>query len=260
MNAEAIKEISQLAIDAAGANRIDANTPAIVLGEKVVSLEHLQAARSRYRGEFKTSVLSEFAIYLKANAGGIGFIDPKSCYAKTYLNLGTAETPGHADWTATLELEPTAAYAALLAVNGKQHSQKALVEWIEDWSGNLRGTDNSPISNAVAAIRELTISAKSDVTHTDKDFGAKRSALEEIEAKSTARIPTHINFMCEPYLGFQQRDFILRLSIITGEKPALTLRIVSHEANVEDIAKEFKSALMEAVGTAAHMVIGSFSP
>jgi uncharacterized protein YfdQ (DUF2303 family) len=260
MSIDNAKFIADLAVEAAKANRLDTDTPAVLHNGAPVSLEKLGAGRIRFRGAFKTNALADFAAYLKAYPGGVGFIDPKGCAATAYLNLGTPENPGHGDWTATLSPEPTAAFAALLGIDGQHRSQRSLVEWIEDWSGNLRGVDNSPISQVVAVIRALTISAKSEVTHTDKDFGAKRSALEEIEAKATAAIPTHINFRCAPYVGLQDRDFSLRLSIITGDTPALALRIVGKEAVIEDIAREFKATVLSAVGEAATMTIGTFVP
>lgn len=265
MDATTISKIESLALAAAGANRIEATTPAIVLGSNVVSLENFQSGRSRFRGKFATSALSEFAGYVKAHVGGHGFIDADEFTARVFHNLGDVDEPGHADWTSTLKLDPTAAYAALLSIEGKALAQKQLVEWIEDWSAQLRSkfgaeSDAVGITAALAAIRNLTISAKSDVTHTDKDFGAARSALEEIEAKAQGGIPSHLIFTCEPYLGFQSRDFALRLSVITGDKPALTLRIVSKEAITEDIAREFKSRLLEEVGDAATMTIGNFTP
>jgi uncharacterized protein YfdQ (DUF2303 family) len=252
--------IADLSVQAAKANRIYTDTPAVLHNGNIVSLEKLNNFRSRFRGAFGTSVLSEFAAYLKANPGGVGFIDPKMCTAKMFLNLGTPGLPGHADWTATLWLDNTAAFAAVLAIDGRQQSQRSLVEWMEDWSGNLRQVDGGSISGVVSLVRALTIKSNSEVTHTDKDFGAKKSALEEIEARSTSAIPTHVNFRCAPHVGFQDRDFPLRLSIITGEKPALVLRIVSKEALFEEIANEFKDLLIKAVGDAASMTIGSFDP
>lgn len=267
MDDTAINKIVTLALAAAGANRIDAVTPAIILDGQIKPLEHLQAGRSRFRGKFVTPVLSEFATYIRANraSAGHGFIDAKACSARVFLNLGTPDAPGHADWTATLALEPTAAYAAIQAIEGQPLAQKQLVEWIEDWSAQLTakfGENDEPtgIAGAVAAIRQLTISAKSDTTHTDKDFGASLSKFEEIEAKAAGGIPSHLLFECTPYLGFQSRELRLRLSVLTGEKPALVLRIVAREALEEEIAREFKARLLEEVGDAATLTIGSFAP
>ena len=259
MEAATIDKIAALAVNADKAVQLSSTTiPTLIKGEKLISIEHLMSGRARFRGRFETSVLSEFAGYLKANQGGVGYIGADSCTAKVYLNLGTQEKPGHGDWTASLKLEPTAAYAALRRADGVRFEQKQLVEWIEDWAALLDAEQGMPY--AIASIRNLTISTSKDVTHTDKDFGASRSSLESIEAKSGAGIPSHLQFTCTPYLGFMQRTFKLRLSVITGDKPGLTLRIVGREQLDEDIAKEFKASLIENVGDAATMTIGSFTP
>lgn len=265
MDASTISKIESLALDASNANRLNTHVPAIIISNEIRTVEHLNAGRSRFRGKFSTTALTEFAGYVKGSPGGAGFIDAKACTARVFLNLGTADDPGHGDWTASLALDPTAAYAAIKAVDGLRLSQKDLVAWIEDWSSFLSAkfgecSEPSSINTALASIRQLTISAKSDVTHTDKDFGASRSALEEIEAKAAGGIPTHLIFACVPYAGFDRREFALRLSVITGEKPALVLRVVSKEAIEEDIAREFKSRLLEEIGDAATMTIGSFTP
>ena len=270
MDSTTIEKIEDLALSAAKANRVngepgDTGIPAVIVGNDTMSLERFQPGRSRFRGRFETNTLSEFAGYVKGHKGGHGFIDADQFCAAVFHNLGDVENPGHADWISTLALKPTAAYAAMLAVEGKALGQKQLVEWIEDWSPQLRakfGTESEAtgITQALLAIRKLTISAKSDVTHTDKDFGASRSALEEIEAKADGGIPSYLIFTCTPYLGFQSRDFALRLSVITGDKPALTLRIVSKEAEQEDMAREFKSLLIESIGDAAELTIGTFKP
>lgn len=269
MDGTAITAIRQLAVEAARENRIGgvgkSETPAVIIGNTIHSLEYLQPGRSRFRGIFETSVLSEFAAYVKANPGGHGFIGAKNFTATVFHNLGDKDNPGHGDWRSTLTLEPTAAYAAMITIEGARLTQKQLVEWIEDWNQELEAKFGeraavSDIAGALNAIRNLTISAKSDVTHTDKDFGAGRSAIEEIEAKAQGGIPSHLVFTCDPYPGFKEWNFSLRLSVITGDKPALTLRIVSKEAIAEEIATEFKEKLLEEIGDAATMTIGSFEP
>ena len=251
MEAATMDKIAALAVNADKAVQLSSTTiPTLIKGEKLISIEHLMSGRSRFRGRFETSVLSEFAGYLKANQGGVGYIGAESCTAKVYLNLGTQEKPGHGDWTASLKLD--------LRADGVRFEQKQLVEWIEDWAALLDAEQGMPY--AIASIRNLTISTSKDVTHTDKDFGASRSSLESIEAKSGAGIPSHLQFTCTPYRGFTQRTFVLRLSVITGDKPGLTLRIVGREQLDEDIAQEFKASLIESVGDAATMTIGSFTP
>jgi uncharacterized protein YfdQ (DUF2303 family) len=263
MQVETINRIVELAIQSNKANVLAEHTPALVLDNKVVSIEHLQNGRSRFRGTMSTSVLSEYVAYVRRNAGGSGFIDPKQVKATTFLNLGTEIEPGHADWRAVLQLDPTAAYAALLEIEGRPQSQRDLVEWIEDWSPQLAAVkdgDRIAITAALAAIREVTIESKKAATNTDRDFGASRSTLEEIEAKAKGGMPSHLLFQAVPYLGFQSREFRLRLSVITGDRPALVLRIVGKEQAQEDIAQEFKTKLLEEIGDAATLTIGSFTP
>ncbi|EIS9346266.1 DUF2303 family protein, partial [Escherichia coli] len=50
---------------------------------------------------------------------------------------------------------------------------------------------------------------------------------------------------CIPYEGLGNREFTLRLSILTSEQPVLVLRIVRVEAAEEEIAKEFRDLLKE---------------
>lgn len=263
MQIETLHRIEELAIAASRNNALAEHTPALILDNKVVSIEHLQEGRSRFRGALKTSVLSEFVAYLKRHAGGAGFIDADNMTATAYLNLGTPDKPGHADWTASLNLKATAAYSALQQADGMARSQKQMAEWIEDWSnhlGAIKDGEDISINVALAAIREISIEAKKNVTSTDRDFGASRSSMEEIEARAKGGLPTHFQFRCTPYPGFAQREFVLRLSVITGESPALKLRIVGKEQAEEDIAQEFKALLLEEIGDAAELTIGTFRP
>jgi len=132
-----IEAIADLAREGQSPIRLDTEVPAVVIGGKIESLEHLQNLRTRYRGRFSTSVIDDFAKYVQREPGGQGFIDPVACAATVFLNLGTTEKPGKGDWTATLKMTPTAAYAAILGINGKRMEQRALVEYVEDWADAL---------------------------------------------------------------------------------------------------------------------------
>lgn len=263
MQIETLMRLEELTLQANERHALDHHTPALILDDKVVSIEHLQEGRSRFRGSLKTTVPAEFVAYLKRYAGGAGFIDADSMTATAYLNLGTPEKPGHADWSASLNLKATAAYTALQQADGMARSQKQMAEWIEDWSnhlGAIKDGEGISINVALAAIREISIEAKKNVTSTDRDFGASRSSMEEIEARAKGGLPTHFQFRCTPYPGFSSRDFVLRLSVITGESPALKLRIVGKEQAEEDIAQEFKALLLEEIGESAELTIGTFRP
>lgn len=266
MDKTTIEKIESLVL--AGAQPLATPFPAMLIpnGVSIKSLECFQPLRNRFRGSFETSVLSEFAAYVRANPKkGAGFIDDDiALAAKVFFNLGDAADPGHADWTATLNLQPTAAWAALMAIDGKRLSQRELAEWIEDWSDNMAALNSADdamhLSMAIAAIRNITISAKTEVGHSEKDFGAARTALEDIEAKSAGGLPKFLVFEAQPALGFQARTVRLRVAVITGEKPALTLRIVGKEALLEDMRREFRELVLREIGDAAVMTIGSFNP
>lgn len=112
-----------------------------------------------------------------------------------------------------------------------------------------------------AAIREVTITAKKEVESRQGYFNAGRTAIEDIEAKSKLGLPSGFVFRCAPYLGISERDFFLRLSVLTGgEKPILVLRVVQMELHKEAIAEEFKALLIREIGNAAPMTIGTFNP
>lgn len=270
MDAKTIDRIEELVLAAHSAEqlaRTATTAPAVITSVPVQSIEHLMAGRARFRGRFSTTVLAEFVRYVNNLPEGAGFINPSSLTARVFHNLGHAAEPGHADWYSDLQLIPTAPYAALLRIEGQPQGQKAAVEWIEDWAEHLvaariGGTEGEqvPITRAIAAIRELTIAAKATATHTDRDFGAARSAMEEVEARAQGGIPSHLEFRCVPYLGFEERTLLVRLSVLTGDKPMLVLRIVGREALEESLAMEFQSLLGAELDEDVPLILGTFSP
>ncbi|EFO1746967.1 TPA: DUF2303 family protein, partial [Escherichia coli] len=165
------------------------------------------------------------------------------------LNLGTIDEPGHADNTATLKLKKTAPFSALLSVNGERNSQKSLAEWIEDWADYLVGFDANgdtiQATKAAAAVRKITIEANQTADFEDNDFSGKRSLMESVEAKTKDIMPVAFEFKCIPFEGLKERPFKLRLSIITGDRPVLVLRIIQLEAVQEEMANEFRDLLVE---------------
>ncbi|WP_244581861.1 DUF2303 family protein, partial [Escherichia coli] len=58
-------------------------------------------------------------------------------------------------------------------------------------------------------------------------------------------MPVAFEFKCVPFEGLKERPFKLRLSIITGDRPVLVLRIIQLEAVQEDMANEFRDLLVE---------------
>lgn len=184
-----------------------------------------------------------------ADEGTRCFIDADNMRAVSVLNLGTIDEPGHADNTATLKLKKTAPFSALLSVNGERNSQKSLAEWIEDWADYLVGFDANgdaiQATKAAAAVRKITIEANQTADFEDNDFSGKRSLMESVEAKTKDIMPVAFEFKCVPFEGLKERPFKLRLSIITGDRPVLVLRIIQLEAVQEEMANEFRNLLVE---------------
>ena len=279
MDRSAIEAIGQLAIDAAAAHKLDTDTPALILtnrdGEQeVVSIEHLQPGRSRFRGKFATQQLGAFTDYVVATVDNttprtpaVTFIDPDNAAANAYFNLGDHEHPGHGDNTAALRLKPTAAYAALLvATNGRNLDQRTLHDWVEDWRDNITvlyagvPQENS-VPAALAAIRDITIAQAREVNHVERDFGASKSAMESVDARSKLTLPSGFEFRAVPYEGLQERTFRLRLGVNTGgDKLTLALRIQQAEQISEDIARDFLARLHAKLGTASSVTLGTFTP
>lgn len=279
MDRSAVEAIGQLAIEAQQANRLDTDTPAVILthadgAQQLVTIEHLQPGRSRYRGTFATRSLQAFAAHVVATVDNnaprtpaASFIDPEAISAIAYFNLGDAEHPGHGDHTAALKLKPTAAYAALQSVTGPRAlDQRTLHDFIEDWRDNITvlydgaPKDNS-IAPALAAIRDITIAQAREARHVERDFGATQSAMESVDAKSALTLPSGFDFRAVPYEGLQERTFRLRLGVNTGgDKLTLTLRIQQAEQISEAIAKDFLARLEAQLGTASTLTLGTFTP
>ena len=223
--------------------------------------------RRRARGAMATSVLADFAAYTKTHAetGATVFVSPDHMNATAVLNLGTYDTPGHADNTATLTLKRTAAFVALGQVAGGQgHKQATIAEFLEDWAGNVKcfndAEDIAP-PKAIAAIRKITIEAMRKLESAEQQLSATRSAFEHVQATSGPEpLPTLIYFTCEPYQGLQARTFILRLAVLTGnDEPAITLRVVKAEEHQEEMAAELASRVTEALAdTSVPVHLGSY--
>ena len=245
LDATAINQIHAL-ISAQGVNeiisKIGADAVALPENFRIHDLEKFNLNRFRFRGALSTASIDDFTRYSKdlADEGTRCFIDADNMRAVSVLNLGTIDEPGHADNTATLKLKKTAPFSALLSVNGERNSQKSLAEWIEDWADYLVGFDANgdaiQATKAAAAIRKITIEANQT---------AERSLMESVEAKTKDIMPVAFEFKCVPFEGLKERPFKLRLSIITGDRPVLVLRIIQLEAVQEEMANEFRDLLVE---------------
>lgn len=232
----------------------------------VHDLEPYLLNRRRARGIMVTSDAAHFATYVddQQQAGASVFVDADQMRAIAVLNLGIPDDPGHADNTAELKLRQTAAYAALLAIaTGRATAQKDVAEFLEDWHCQVECFNDAgdvPVPKAIAAVRAITIEGLKKVAATEAQLSASRSSFEQIQATSEHPIPTTINFACTPYLGLPPRKFGLRLSIITGDKPMISLRLVMHELHREEMAREFAALVTQAVDGKLPVLVGTYTP
>lgn len=265
---QALQTIIANALTAAGRSIDTSGHSLVVLPEnvKTVNLEQYQIGRDRFRGALRTHSLADFANYVERHSTDedkpAGFVDQEGMSATVLFNLGSATEPGHGDDTATLTLKPTAAYVALQGIVGKPLSQQALAEFLEDWMPHLTAIGEGeaiPMPAAINAVRRMTIKATSTQNSEVGDLSARRSAMDEIEARSLEVMPTTFIFTTRPYEPLEPADITLRVSVITGrDEPLLKLRWVGEDAQREGFADEFKQVLDKAVAGMVPLTIGTY--
>lgn len=233
--------------------QLNPKSPVVALPEGV-SLKDIEGHmehRTAYRFGYSTKSIKDFGEYCKEfdKEGAKCFVNSDRMYAETIFDLGTEEKPLHQRHKATLQLDKTAAFNAILAANGESMSQKLAANFIDDWADNIKvmNSEGEPMTPAQASkqFREITIEQVSNRDSKVSDFGESMSEFEKIEAKNQNQIPATIEFTCQPYHGLSLRAFTVRVSILTGgDKPQICLRIIKLEAQEEDMAEEFKEILV----------------
>lgn len=277
MDKSAIEQIQQAQTakglnDVLSAEGLNAAVIAAPESFKILSLERHLPYRLRFRGQYNTDNLKGFIAYTaqgveKSTDNGPAkvFVNGQAMCARAVLNIGSDESPGHCDHTATLTLPQSAAYKALLNYADNPLNQLQLSNFIEDWGDIMGITDVSGevISPAVAAseARSVTIERAREINSSVGDFENSASAFERVGAKNKATLPAWINFTCTPYLGLQERTFKVRVSLLTGDdKPRFKLRIVGLEQMQEQLTDEFQAVLNKALKSAnCELFAGEFS-
>ena len=246
----------------------DMNTGITALPDNytIHNLEKHMPTRRRLRGEMMTSDMASFAAYVASNAeaGAAVLVNEDRMRAVAVLNLGTPDKPGHTDNRAAFTANTTAAFAALMDMaNGSGSKQSAVAEWMEDWAGHITCFNDAgeiPPGKAVAAIRKVTIDTLRRIESEEQQLSASTSAFQSVTASSKEPLPTTMYFKCEPYNGFAERLFVLRLSVFTtNEKPAIGLRIVKLEQHTEDMANELADQVRAAIGASTPVMLGTYS-
>lgn len=226
-------------------------------------LERYSYTRRRARGLMTTSSIADFAAYVGAHqeAGASVFIHADSMQAVAVLNLGTKDSPGHADNRAALAMRKTAAFIALLKIAAQHQQQVSVAEFLEDWREHIQCSNANgdvPTPRAVAAVRKITIEEMGRRQSEVQQLSVSRSAMETVKAVESDDLPTTITFTCVPYVGLPGRAFSVRLGIITGAKPSLSLRVVNIERHEEEMADELVGLVEAAVDPAIPCLAGAY--
>ena len=267
LSKEAIKELDDKTVVGKQIESLKVcDTPVIALPEdyRVASLEKFHSQRSRYRAQFKTTVLAEFTKYTNKEKPASCFINTEGMMAKSIFDLGDTENPGHAENTATLSLIKTAPYMEALRLNEWNYRQKEFAEWLEDWRDYIETIDEDgkpyDIKKAISAVRKLSIEAVQKSEHTDTDLGREKSAIEKIEAKSDDTLPMTFIFKCKPYEDLEEREIKFRVSILTSHTaPEFKLRIVHLNKLSEEILIEFRGLLKKSFDKDISAYLGTLS-
>jgi uncharacterized protein YfdQ (DUF2303 family) len=266
---DAIQELAQAQAITAAAMALNNGDALAALPEefKLLDLEQYLPVRRRLRGSMTTPVLDDFAAYTAVNAeeGAAVFVGTASMQAVAVLNLGNPANPGHGDNRAILAPPKTAAFESMLAVaSGIQKRQAEVAEWIEDWAPLIRceneAGEDVQAKHAAAAVRKITIEGTRRQEASEQQLSAARSTFEQVKAADADKLPALIDVTCEPYQGLAARTFRLRLGIVTGDKPALVLRVVKREQHDEEMAQELARLVRDALaGKSVPVLVGSYS-
>jgi uncharacterized protein YfdQ (DUF2303 family) len=236
-------------------------------------LQKYMPHRRHMSSAMSTSIPAHFFRYCEQQMDLVGFADNAGCFVNTsgmtavmIFNIGTPEKPGHADRTAKLALEKTAAFEALLAVAGPHRNsfeQKAMAEWLEDWLPNLTAWENSTTEQsmikAIQAVRQIDIKTIRNVGSSVENLSQTKEAFEKISAESQHTLPSEFKYTCVPYQGLSERTFKLRLTVNTGnDKISMKLAIRNLEAAVQDMADEL-AAIVEGGVKDVPVYVGSFA-
>lgn len=234
---------------------------------KTADLEQYMDVRRRARGTMTTVSDADFAAYVKAHkeSGAAVFVDEKAMTATAILNIGTPDKPGHTDNRAVLAPPKTAAYIALLAIaDGRGKHQKTIAEFLEDWQDAITcqgSTETIPVPKAVAAMRVLTIESLRKQTNEEQSLSANKSVFESISASSKEPIPATVSFKCVPHMGMNERVFVMRLGILTGDdNPMPVLRFIKKEVQDEQMGQELADRVRKGLeGEEITVAVGTYA-
>lgn len=270
MTEEAIRRIEQL-VQAAHAMP-STDVPAILApgGASVTSLEHLMDAPARLRQVYKTERIPDFVKYVATHAHELDstvYVAPTGDSAEAIIDHGNVSAPEWGQHRAKLALVKTREFQALEALCAQPRSQQELIDYLEDWARDgvvecLVNGEEVSASAAIAAVRRVDLKATAQATHTQDNFAASRTAIEQVEARGAdGALPGHIKLMAPMYVGTAQRDIFARIGVREGKdgKPAFSIRVMQLDKLVEEVAREVEQTMIESLRDECAVFIGQVS-
>lgn len=232
------------------------NNPLVVKPKdlEVTSYQHLLPTKLRMYYTFSTTSIDDFILYSQEHSDENSIVEiddrePMRLKAQSVFDHGTIEMPLHREHRALIELSPTVAYQALMNADDN-YNQRKLSDWLEDQADFIQVFDASgnkmSIATASSNVRTLTIDRAREQTSKIDDFQEEMSAMEMVAARNAESLPAIIKFTCTPFVGFDEYEFCLRVSIQTGgEAPGFTLRHRGLEYVQDQIARDFTTLIID---------------
>lgn len=270
MDGSAIKELVELAVAANGGTAIGPSAISLPDNMTIHDVEKYAEKPARFRGIFTTNALDPFTKYVSdyyaADESAL-YVNTDSMSAVAILDLGRPGAPLHGESRAIIKSEPTLEFMAIKNAVTAWKSQEAAVEWLEDWSPNISTHPDGSrreMKSVIHAFRSIRVGSENAKESVITDFSASKSALEKIEAKSSAgEIPSTLYFTCIPYsFNYQTRTFPLRVKIKTTKDGVSIAFSCTVLAQIEEqIRREFEAELdvrLEALSVKLPTYVGSF--
>jgi uncharacterized protein YfdQ (DUF2303 family) len=280
MESDAIDKIVELSSAKSAHDQISRETENSVVAVhnnfQLKDIEKYLPEKRRFQAHLRTNEIQSFVVYaddmarqVSTVSASVGqhpdeeqssqvsdpvpvFVDPDEMSAQAVFDLGSVTVPLHADNKATVTLTKTAEYREFCRRNGESATQRTFAEWLEDWRDFITAYNSEgevlPFAAVIAAVRNYEVSEKNEAGSEEKNFGTRKTALSEVNAKNADRLPAFIDFACKPYKELSERKLSMRVAIRNGSDPQFTVRAVQFETVQEDIATEFVDLLQDRLG------------
>jgi|GEM_PF-4910863 uncharacterized protein YfdQ (DUF2303 family) len=230
---------------------------------KIQNLERYLPTPVRKRGRMETDSINDFTQFVidHKNEHSACFVNTELMSASAILNYGSVKTPGHCDFVSSLTLTKTPDYIELININDTKKTQRALAEWIEEYSDILSFFDASDneitIVKAITAVRNVKENASQETTSSVGNFNESRGVLAKASME-TDNLPAFIKVDITAYNDLSPREFITRVSY-HRETSTFSMRVIRIDKHKEEMAKEFAELVRNKI-TGINVYIGKAAP